>query len=418
MCKPALNTALAILHITLFFFAGTHRAEAQTYKVLYTFSGADGAGPAANLTMDAAGTLYGTAGGGTSTNCNGGGCGTVFKIDTSGKETVLHSFNNTDGSTPFTSVTLDAEGNIYGATSFGGTGNPPSGVVFKIDTKGNYKVLHDFPKSRPTDGLTLQFATLLRDPAGNLYGSTMLGGGTECGGKGCGTVFKIDSKGRETITSVNFDPSAPYDPSPTSIIRDAQGNIYGTTLIGGGTGCGGTGCGTVFKVDTKGKVKLLHSFQGAPDGATPVGSLTFDRSGNLYGTTMSGGDAQACPSAGCGTIFKISPTGKETIFHAFEGSDGELAFWEGGLVFDPKGNLYGVANAGGTIGAGTIFKIDVKGKIHVLYNFTDGTDGGFPMAGLIRDKAGDLYGTTSQGGNTNGQQCFPVGCGAVFKLTP
>lgn len=422
MCKPALtNAILTVLSLTISFFnlAGMPRAEAQTYEVLYSFSGPDGAFPSNNLTMDAAGNLYGTAGGGTGIGCYELGCGTVFKIDTAGKETVLHSFDKTDGSNPSSSITLDAAGNLYGATLFGGTSNPPAGVVYKIDTQGKYAMLHDFPKSRPHDGYTPASATLIRDKAGNLYGSTELGGTGNCGaGDGCGTVFKVDPKHRETVTPLSNLNSPPgFAPGAGSIIRDAKGNIYGATAFGGDVGChggGGVGCGTVFKVDTHGKVHLLYSFKGAPDGSLPVGALTFDHAGNIYGATFSGGDDVACPVDGCGVIFKITPAGKETIVHTFHGSDGAISY---GLVFDPKGNLYGTTNGGGAFNlAGTIFKIDVKGQFHVLYNFTGKADGGSPTGGLIRDKAGNLYGTSFYGGNL---QCYNgTGCGTVFKFTP
>jgi len=412
--RKALLSVLWVFGVVTVSILGVQPCAAQKYHVIHTFNGTNGWTPETVLNMDAAGNLYGTtAGGGTSTNCAGGPCGTVFKIDTKGNETVLHSFSGTDGSTPFTSVILDTAGNLYGATSFGGPGNPPSGVVFKLDPKGNETILHSFPKKTPGDGEVLQFARLAMDSAGNLYGSTLQGGGTGCRSFGCGTVFKIDTKNHETITRLNANISA-----PTSIVRDAKGNIYGTTLLGGGVGCGGVGCGTVFKIDTNGKLSLVYAFQGAPDGGEPSGSLTLDSTGNLYGTTLVGGNALACPSAGCGTIFKIDTKGKESIVHKFDGTDGAMAFWAGGLVFDPKGNLYGVAAGGGKIGAGTIFKIDTKGSLTVLYSFTGGPDGGFPMAGLIIDKAGRLYGTASAGGDTITPPCFPVGCGTVFRLTP
>lgn len=211
--------------------------------------------------------------------------------------------------------------------------------------------------------------------------------------------------------------------SPDSLVLDASsGVLYGTTYLGGGTGCGGVGCGTVFKVDKTGKVTIIYKFQGAPDGNSPIGSLALDKAGNLYGATWVGGNSSACVPSGCGTVYKIDPSGKETVLHKFSVSDGFLP--EGGLVIDPAGNLYGTTFSGGTNpacnpdGCGTVYKMDTAGNETVLYSFGNGTDGGFPVAGVVLDPAGSLYGAALYGGFSGGDGlCFPSGCGVVFKIT-
>jgi uncharacterized repeat protein (TIGR03803 family) len=163
----------------------------------------------------------------------------------------------------------------------------------------------------------------------------------------------------------------------------------------------------VFKLSPAGTETVLHSFTGH-DGAHPVAGLIADAAGNLYGTTLEGGASNACPS-GCGTVFKLSPTGSETILHSFTG-EGDGAYPYAGLTRDAAGNFYGTANHGGTHGNGVVFKLSPSGTETVLHSFTGGADGGPPSAGLVRDPAGNLYGTTANGGAS--------GYGVVFKLTP
>jgi len=408
------TAAFALIGALLLAAFGTEPSQAQTYNVLYTFTGGtDGARPAAALIRDAAGNLYGTTEENNPYLCNAL-CGNVFKIDPGGKETTLHTFTDgKDGSGPSAGVVRDQAGNLYGTTQNGGSGAGSLGVVFKLSPTGKETILHYFPK-KPGDGEAPEGGVIL-DSAGNLYGTTIQGGGGGCN-FGCGTIFKIDKAGKETITT-------PFNGTvwaPTNLVEDAAGNFYGTTGLGGGTGCGGVGCGTVYKVDKAGKLTLLYAFQGAPDGNEPNGPVVLDKAGNLYGVTWVGGDSSACPPSGCGTVYKIDKTGKETVLHKFSLADGFLPY--GTLVLDSKGNLYGTTFAGGAScpvsGCGTVYKLDKKGKETVLYSFTGQTDGGFPLAGLVRDEAGNLYGTAYNGGYTKTGLCFPSGCGVVFKLTP
>jgi uncharacterized repeat protein (TIGR03803 family) len=408
--------ALLALTVALMLAAAiTTTAQAQTYTVLYSFmGGTDGAYPAAGLIRDAEGILYGTTGENAQAGCTSY-CGNVFRIDPDGNETTLHTFvGGNDGSAPSSGVVRDHGGNLYGTTLNGGKGAGSLGVVYKIDPAGRENILHYFPET-PKDGIGPDGVVL--DSEGNLYGTTIEGPGTGCG-FGCGIIFKLDSAGKETITT-RFHEKGYWEAG--YLVRDAAGNEYGVVGIGGGTGCGGIGCGAVFKVDPEGKLSVVYAFRGGSDGLEPNGPVVIDKAGNLYGVTWEGGDTSACPPSGCGTVYKIDTTGKETVLRKFSLSDGYLPY--GGLVLDSKGNLYGTTFAGGANclpgGCGTVYKLDKAGKETVLYSFTGGTDGDEPFAGLVRDKAGNLYGTTINGGYTGGTGlCFPIGCGVVFKLTP
>ena len=254
-----------------------------------------------------------------------------------------------------------------------------------------YKTLHRF--SGGQDGAE-PLATVILDNAGNLYGTTSQGGNLKCfAPNGCGTIFKIDAAGNKTVLHI-FNLTDGAGPQ-AALIHDEAGNFYGTT------GYGGTfGYGTVFKMDVTGSETVLHSFTGGRDGALPFGSLVRDSAGNLYGTTHSGGGSLSCYYIGgvdyCGVVFKLAPTGKLTVLHRFDGSDGEWP--ETGLVRDSEGNLYGTTS-GGRDNYGIVFKVDHTGKFSVLHAFLDPySDGEYPNSTLILDQAGNLYGTTMLGG--------------------
>jgi uncharacterized repeat protein (TIGR03803 family) len=242
---------------------------------------------------------------------------------------------------------------------------------------------------------------LIRDAGGNLYGITIFGGDLNCPeGKGCGTVFRLDPAGRETVIH-SFTQSVTDGGVPTGLIMDAKGNLYGTTELGGAQNVG-----TVFKIDKSGKETVLYSFTGAnggPDGASPLGGVILDASGNLYGSTAYGGLGNT------GTVFKIDAAGKETVLYRFTGgnngsTDGKNPM--GGLVMDAAGNLYGTTSIGGTNGAGTIFKVDPHENETALHSFAGSADGSYPQSPLSRDAVGNLYGNADGGTN---------GVGAVFK---
>jgi uncharacterized repeat protein (TIGR03803 family) len=403
-------TALALAW-TLLALLATLPAQAQTLTVLHNFTGPDGIGPSGALVFDSVGNLYGTT-----LQIQGGraGLGAVFKLGPSGNVSVLYIFNGApDGAYPSSGVVRDNAGNLYGTTAVGG--NLANclyplgcGVAFKLDPNGTETVLHRFGSA--SDG-TSPNGPLALDSTGNLYGTTHTGGGTRCKGTigtkvvdlGCGTVFKIDASGQESVLHP-FEITDGAVPS-AGLTRDTAGNLFGTAYQGGLQNCmfSVLGCGTVFKVDATGQFSVLYSFKGpeaGPDGAYPQAGLTLDPAGNLYSTTTAGGSATAsqCPSlaqgGNCGTIFQLTPAGNETVLYSFKAPGGG-----GGLVRDAVGNLYGLVG-------GTAFKLDPAGKKTDLYTFT-GNDL-YVSGDLVLDANGNLYGVTPHGTS---------GFGSVFKLT-
>jgi len=313
--------------------------------------------------------------------------------------TVLYSFQGkADGGEPSAGLILDASGNLYGTTYYGA--NARNGVVFMMNGAGLETVLYRF--TGKADG-GHPFAGVIQDSAGNLFGTATTGGNLTCSApQGCGTVFKLDATGEHVLHTFNgTDGQHPNG----GVVEDSAGNLYGTTRLGGSTGCGGVGCGVVFKLDPLGNYTVLHSFMGGNDGVNPYVGLTMDAAGNLYGTTSAAGKFVS------GTVFKIDTAGHYTIINQLKGQTGSHPF--GQLILDSAGNLYGTAFAGGTYKNGAIFKVDTSNQLHLLYSFLGGTDGASPIGGLAFDSAGNLYGTTSGGGITG---CGGFGCGTVFKL--
>ena len=390
------------------------RSHAQTFSVLYTFTGGtDGGTPNTSLARDKAGNLYGTTQLGGDAACYplGGGCGVVFKLDPSGRETVLFAFTAVNGSYGPDGVfpsglALDPAGNLYGTAFFGGDLNCTDfpgfgcGTVFKIDSSGKFTLLHQFTAG--TDGSN-PAAFLIRDSKGNLYGTTQYGGQ----GADVGTVFKVDSKDKESVL-YSFQSGTDGGTPVTGLVRDSAGNLYGATLYGGDMSCTSLGCGTIFKVDSSGKHTVLYKYHGGKNGRGSS-DLFRDTSGNLYGTTYIGGNTACASPDGCGTVFELTSANKYSVRYTFANyNDGINPCC--GVIRDSAGNLYGNTSYGGTFNNGTVFKLDSKGKKTVLYTFTGGADGGVPSARLIMDSAGNLYGTTYQGG--------AFGAGTVFKITP
>lgn len=304
--KRFCSTAKAVFSIFVTFLLALAIAaqpvHAQTFKVLHTFHGPNGSGPGGVLIRDSAGNLYGTTGTGGTGRCGNYGCGTAFKLNKNGKQIWLYSFKGLDGEAPYAGLLRDAAGNLFGTTVYGGKSNQDEcpfrcGVVFKVDKTRKETVLHKF--TGDPDGYFPE-ALLVQDSAGNLYGTTYLGGA-----HGLGTVFKVDKSGKETVLysfAGTPDGSGPYP----GVTLDAAGNLYGVTNGGGnGTACD-FGCGTVFEVDTTGKETILHDFEGGQDGAGADSVLLFDSEGNLYGTTAAGGSGE-CGGTGCGTVFELSP---------------------------------------------------------------------------------------------------------------
>lgn len=331
-------------------------------------------------------------------------------------EGVLHSFNpghEYDGWEPLAGLIVDAAGHLYGTTRFGGTIG--EGTVFELKNSRlrgwTEKILYNFNPTQNNDG-SQPYAGLIFDAAGNLYGTTAGGGAYG----NYGTVFELMPNGSGGWTEVilhsfNNDGKDGYGPL-AGLIFDTAGNLYGTTASGGTFGSG-----TVFGLKPKAsggwEEGVLHSFRNdGKDGYIPVASLTLDAAGNLYGTTESGG------TFGGGTVFGLTPKSGggwvEGVLHSFtiDGSDGY--FPEAGLIFDAAENLYGTTGYGGTDDCGTVFGLRPKGGGHwqegVLYSFyTKPNDGCTPVAGLMFDTVGNLYGTTIYGG---------IDCGTVFALKP
>ena len=374
---------------------GAPCAQAGGYKVLHTFSGqanGDGAEPWPAFIRDGAGNLYGTTLVGGAKNW-----GTVFRIAPDGTETVLYSFcqssNCADGQLPHAGLIIDKSGNLYGTATYGGD-SKGQGVVFKLAADGTETVLYDFAGT-PDDG-QYPYGGLLMDKKGNLYGTTV-GGGPD----NDGTIFKLTPDGTETVLHSFTNSQADGNEPEGSLISDKDGNLYGTTSIGGSVDLG-----TVFKLTRDGTFTLLHSFTDfGGDGAHPNPGLIMDKAGNLYGTTWSGGTN----SRGIG--FKLAPGGAETILHSFPDASGDGQNPVGGLVMDKAGNLYGTTFEGGANGSGAIVKLAPDGAATVLYSFCQTqscNNGAWPNANPILDKSGNLYGTTPVGGGDN--------FGVVFRI--
>ncbi len=313
---------------------------------------------------------------------------------------VLYTFcsqkNCTDGGSPGGGFVRDAAGNIYGTTAQGG-GVIDRGVVFKLTPDGTETVLYTFcSRNHCADGAYPN--GVIEDSAGNLYGTTASGGtGCKINGGG-GTVFRLAPDGTETVL-YNFcsENNGGDGAFPAyGLIRDIAGNLYGTTEYGGADNYG-----VVFKLAPDGTETVLHAFtSGTSDGANPVWGVIEDKSGNLYGTTPYGGLATCLQVfLGCGVIFKIAPNGAETVLYRFGDADGAVPY--AGLIMDKAGRFYGTTNEGGTGEEGVVYRFAADGKETVLYRFSRCTNGCGPFGELVRDGAGNLYGATQNGGTSN-----------------
>jgi uncharacterized repeat protein (TIGR03803 family) len=376
----------------LFLLAFVQLVQAQTEKILHSFRNVaqDGQFPSAGVILGPRRTLYGTAFYGGTFNT-----GTIFKLSAKG-ETLLYSFAGVHGATP-ANILRDPAGNIYGITADGGdlacNSGKGCGTVFELLANGKEIVLHSFIQSA-TDGGNP--TSLIRDAIGNLYGTTEFGGPANVG-----TVFKIDTSGKESVLySFTGGTGGADGANPNGVILDAAGNLYGTTSFGGP---GNTG--VIFKIDSSGNETVLYTFtggNGSADGKNPFGNLVRDAAGNLYGTTDIGG------TANLGTLFKLDTTRKETILHNF-GFPGDGAY-PGNLAIDKAGNLYGNTTDGGAFVGGVVYKFDTAGNETILHNFGGAGDGQYPQGNLTLDSVGHIYGVTQQGGRD--------GWGTVFVIIP
>ena len=410
-------------------------AQAQTYKVLYNFTGgADGSKPETGLTWDSAGNLYGTtrSGGLTGSNCGGDyGCGTVFKLTYARSGWTFSTINSfaggLDGDTPTGRVVFGPDGSLYGTTEYGGLrsgggacnwGNLTGcGTVFSLGqttyaTGWNKTSLYRFAFGLSSltahDGANPN-GDLIFDQEGNIYGTTTAGGG--CGGLGCGTVYELMPVHGGWHESVLYAfGTGGYGGVPDGgVVFDSVGNLYGTTEAGGQYGGG-----TVLQLVPTGSgwtANVIYAFRGLSDGESPQAGLIIDASGNLYGTTEwgRGGDSAS-------TVFELSPAAGGWTYHllyTFTDAGGPSAR----LAMDAAGNLYGTTRVAGVYGHGNVFELvrSLGWSYRSLHDFTGGSDGGYSGADIIFDGFGNIYGTTQLGGSGD---CYGVGCGVVFEITP
>jgi uncharacterized repeat protein (TIGR03803 family) len=413
-------------------------AFAQSESVLYNFGGSsDGSQPYGGVIADSAGNLYGTTSAGGTANC-----GTVFELSPSGggwTKTTLHSFSRFDGCAPMQGLVMDSSGNLYGTTRYGGSKTNGSGVVFELQRAAgqwNEITLHKFifDGIRQFDGAAPN-STLTFDAKGNLYGTTEFGGKGKCLNindladstflppksippQGCGMVFELSPNSDGTwAEAVLHDFAGKYDGGlPLSgVVIDSQGNLYGTASNGGllwTPNCNSfydLGCGVVYSLSRGGDgtwtETVLHKFRGVFDGANPLGGLTFDGAGNLYGTTAS--------YFYNSTVFELSRTSggswSERTIYDLHGSGP----WDG-VTLDSAGNLYAMTYSGGTNGWGIVLQLTPTPKgwsETVLHDFASApSDGAQPGYGSLLLNNGVLYGTTIYGGTYNS--------GTVFAVTP
>jgi len=420
--EKRLSARALLVRSTLFLFIVliAPRARTQTYRVIYAFTGQNKLSAGSTIALDSLGNFYGASNNSVRT-CSAGACGAIYKISPTGTETTLYEFaGSPDGEYP-NGVMVDGTGTLYGTTYYGGTStfqycnNYGCGVLFRLTGSGQETVLHSF-NAPPGDGILPQAGVILGSN-GALYGTTTNGGTGSVGTSGDGTIYRF-ANGKETVLYNFTDGVDGGLPSSSLLLRG--GSLYGTANFGGTGPCFttfGGGCGTVFRLDKTGE-STLYEFQGGADGGFPAASLIADSAGNLYGTTVLGGDLNCeigGPPAGCGVVFKLTRSGQETVLHTFTGStDG--AWPSNALVMDPAGNLYGTAYYGGDLqcnyglGCGTVFKIDASGQFSVIHTFK-GKEGAFPRALIAVGEK--LYGVTDGGG--------PGGLfltGVIYELTP
>ncbi len=372
--KPGLKTVLAA-GISLWCAASPMPALAQL-TTLYRFSGGtDGRDPNA-LALAGDGSFYGTTvEGGNDNN------GVVFRLPAGGGGiNVLYRFTNgPDGSGP-NALIQATDGNFYGTTYSGGTGDG-FGTVFRLTPAGNLTTLYSFTGNPDTNDGANPYSRLLQASDGNLYGTTYRGGGEMDNG----TVFRISTGGGLT-TLYTFTGTGDGGSPFAGLIQGRDGNFYGTTGFGGDLGLG-----TVFRITPGGALTTLHSFNGASTGANPYAELVQAGDGNFYGTTFAGGASNR------GTLFRLTPGGQLTTLYSFTGGqDGSGPL--GALQADASGNLYGTTSRGGASNQGTVFRAPTAGGAPtVLYSFSGGPDGRQPKVALVPGRDGALYGTTGPG---------------------
>ncbi len=388
----AAATAIA----TLLIVAATP-AQAQTYTVLHTFTrGTDGAYPYAGLTMDGTGNLYGTASGGgiTGGHCGTDGCGTAFKLTQHGSGWIfapLYSFagsDHNDGASPYAPLTVGPDGALYGTTNAGGSGygtvfslRPPASLCRSFSCPWTETVLYRFLGG--SDGAYPGYGPLVFDQAGNIYGTTQLGGPADAG-----TVFKLTPSDGGWVESILYNFAGDGEPL-SGVIFDSAGNLYGTAAAGG----------TVYELSPSQSgwlYQTLWQFQGGSGGSNPTGGVVLDSAGDLYGTTFNeGGSAYVLrPSNGSWNL---------TTLYSFNAYAGPLDT----PTLDPAGNVYGTVFD--LVSGGVVFKL-TRSTGWLESTVTDFGGFGEPVGSVILDTGGNIYGTVELGGS--------YGDGVVFEVTP
>lgn len=387
------NRGFIALAGTLLLTVAANQSTAQSFSVLHNFGSVTGDPQMPSYSGVVAqgrdGNLYTTAqAGGT------GKGGAVFKVTPGGTFTVLYNFDGTHGVTPYGGVTLGTDGNFYGTTTAGGSGC--CGVVFKITPGGAATVLHSFGGT--TDGGVPE-APPIQGADGNFYGTTA----GPVPGAPCGTVYKVTPAG--VLTTLFIFPAAASKGcnSFSPLVQGTDGNLYGTTTIGGSNGDG-----VVFKITPSGQLTVLFNFDKT-HGSQPIAPVIQASDGNFYGTTAFGGAHNG------GVVFRMTPGGVVSVLHSFNGNpDG--AHPNAGLVQGNGGNLYGAAGELGAKGFGTIYQISLSGGYSVLYNFDD-TTGAYPNVTLVEHTNGSFYSDTTQGGTGNVSPCTTGTCGVFYSLS-
>lgn len=397
----------------------------QTFTVLHTFTGSDGLGPYAGVTVDRGGNLYGTTKYGGVSNCDLG-CGVVFKLQRQGSAwnfATLYKFSAPgDGKAPVARVVFGADGRLYGTTLLGGNSTVNGGTVFTLAPPPTVcraacswikTTLWSFGQYQNNDGRGPGYGDLIFDSAGNVYGTTEEGGATQppCG-PGCGTVYMLSrSQASWSETLIYEFANGPGFHPFAGVSFGADGNLYGTAPYGGSGESG-----LAYELASSGGSwwpTILHNFSFTADGATPSAGLVSDSAGNLYGATGTGGAERG------GTVFELSPTASGWSLQVLYSFAFPAHPWAN-LTMDAAGNLYGTTLSGGSFAHGNVFKLTRAGNSWTytsLYDFTGGSDGGSPYGAVALDAAGNLYGTAESGGSNTGDCFATFGCGVVWQIT-
>jgi len=407
-------------------------AQAQTFTILHQFTGGtDGSNPYSSPVMDRGGNLYGVAPFGGQQSCqtqNGIGCGTAFKLSHRGTGWVfstLYQFTgHGDGANPIGNLAVSSDGTVYGATDGGGNLNCRAtygdgcGTVFRLQPQPNFCASLSCPWNETqlykftglNDGSDL-LAGVVLDQHGNLYGAAYAGGSS-----GLGVAYEVSPSGSNWTESTIHTFAGGSDganPSTTPIL-DAGGNLYGTTAFGGGAGgCRDGGCGSVYELSPSGSQwieSILYNFSGGNN--QPQGGLVFDPQGDLYGTFVHPGNG----------VFQLVPSNGNWTFNLLYTQEDQIQGFRSTLARDAAGNLYGTSETDGNgnclLGCGFVYRLSPSSggwTFTMLYQFTGGSDGANPIGGVALDASGNLYGTTNAGGT---HMCGAIECGVVWEITP